>query len=154
MKELIVDLSDFLKTDTIEVKLYKYVGDVSFKTDVTVSFKAVKISDDKIYVNGKIKGFVNLECSRCLRVYNHPLEIPIDTDMDIIDDYADVGEEVRQLLLLEMPMKPVCSDTCLGICKICGKHNERDDSCFCTEKDDELIKERWKELLNNDNRRK
>ncbi|MDR1926878.1 MAG: YceD family protein [Endomicrobium sp.] len=153
MTKLIVNLYDFLKTRIIEVKARKYMGDTGCKSDVVVSFKAVKISDDKVYVNGKIKGSVNLECSRCLHVYSHSLEIPIDIDMCVINDCVDVDEEVRQLLLLEMPMKPLCSKDCLGICKICGRYNKKSDFCSCVEKNGELIKERWEKLLNKNNRR-
>ncbi|GHT37426.1 hypothetical protein AGMMS49593_04420 [Endomicrobiia bacterium] len=147
MKELIIGLSDFLKTDAIEVKKYKYTGNMDCKSDIFVSFRAVKISYGEIYVSGKIKGFVYLECSRCLRICSHPLEIPISASMDIKSGYVDIGEEIRQLLLLEMPMKPVCGSDCIGICKICGKHNKKNDSCLCADKDDELVKERWKALV-------
>jgi uncharacterized protein len=157
MKELVINLHDFLKAEIIEVKACKYAAVVDCKCDVLVSFKAVKIpsSDNKIYVNGRIKGFVELTCSRCLRGYNYFVEIPIDTDdICIVDGCIDIGEEVRQLLLLEVPMKPLCSEDCLGICKICGKYNKKNASCFCVEKGDEFVKEMWKKLLNKDNRRK
>ncbi|GHT59224.1 hypothetical protein AGMMS50222_03440 [Endomicrobiia bacterium] len=147
MRELIISLSDFLKTDAIEVKKHKYTGNIDCKSDIFVSFRAVKISNGEIYVSGRIKGFVYLECSRCLRICSHPLEISIGTNMNIKNGYVDIGEEIRQLLLLEMPMKPVCSSDCIGICKICGKHNKKNGSCLCADKDDELVKERWKALV-------
>ncbi|MCA6072325.1 MAG: YceD family protein [Endomicrobium sp.] len=156
MKELIVSLSDFLKTDVIEILSYKYKGDIGFVSDIAVSLKAVKISDGKIRVSGDISGTIELECSRCLRGYSHSLVIPIGVDIDIINGRVDIGDEVRQLLLLEMPMKPLCNEDCQGVCKICGKYNKKDDSCTCIEKDNDLIriKERWKEFLDKDNRRK
>ncbi|MCA6069959.1 MAG: YceD family protein [Endomicrobium sp.] len=156
MKELIVSLSDFLKTDVIEILSHKYKGDIGFVSDIAVSFKAVKISDGKIRVSGDISGTIELECSRCLRDYSHSLVIPIGVDIDIINGRVDIGEEVRQLLLLEIPMKPLCSEDCQGVCKICGKYNKKNSSCTCIEKDNDLIriKERWKEFLDKDNRRK
>ncbi|MDR3256869.1 MAG: YceD family protein [Endomicrobium sp.] len=160
MNELIVSLSDFVKTDIIEVKTYKYKGDIGCNFDIFVSFKAVKISDNEIYVSGNIKGSVYLECSRCLCIYEHPLEIVVNANMYVINRQIDIGEEVRQLLVLEMPMKPICSKDCLGICRICGKHNKEIDSCSCDSGNDEFIKERWEKLLeyeqtlNKTNRRK
>ena len=81
--------------------------------------------------------------------YEHQIEIPINTDIEAEKGQIDVGEEIRQLLLLEMPMKPVCSEDCFGICKVCGKHNKKNDSCDCCIGFNESVKERWKELLNN-----
>jgi uncharacterized protein len=148
MYELILSLSDFLETDAFEEKTYKYKGDVGCKSDITVSFKAVKMYNDKVYISGKIKGFLYLECSRCLSFYAQPVHIDINTELDIIDEKIDVGEELRQLLILEMPMKPVCSKDCLGICKICGRYNKKNNSCFCNDLNDDFIKERWEEMLN------
>jgi uncharacterized protein len=153
MRELTVSLSDFLKTDTIEVKNHKYKSDIEVKTQLVISFRALKSSKESIYINGTIKGFVELECSRCLDPYEHQIEIPINTDIEAENGQIDVGEEIRQLLLLEMPMKPVCSKDCFGICKVCGKHNKKNDSCDCCNSFDESVKERWKELLNNKRRK-
>lgn len=147
MNGLILSLSDFLKTNAVEIRTDEYKVNIGCKSDIYVSFRAVKISDDKIYVNGKIKGLVYLECSRCLFVYGHSMEIVIDIVVDVVNGYFNVGEEVRQLLVLEIPMKPVCSRDCLGICKACGKHNKKNGLCSCDDGDGEFIRERWKELL-------
>jgi uncharacterized metal-binding protein YceD (DUF177 family) len=157
MRELTVSLIDFLKTDIIEVKNYKYEGDIGVKAQIVISFRAFLKSSKKsiyIYINGIIKGFVKLECSRCLDLYEHRIEIPININIKNINikterGQIDVGEEIRQLLLLEMPMKPVCSEGCFGICKACGRHNKKNDSCNCCDGFDESVKERWKELLKN-----
>jgi uncharacterized protein len=153
MRRLTVSLLDFLKIDTVEVKDCKYSGDIGVKTGILVSFRALKSSQRSIYINGMIRGVVELECSRCLDLYKHHIEIPINADIDTINGQVDVGEEVRQLMLLEMPMKPICVKDCLGICKICGKHNKKNNSCDCSDNLDESVKERWKELLNNKRRK-
>ncbi|MDR1522494.1 MAG: DUF177 domain-containing protein [Endomicrobium sp.] len=148
MKELVIKLSDFLKKDIVEINKCKYTRDIGYQINISVSFKAIKIADSKVYVKGKVAGFIEQQCSLCLEVYNHPLEIPININMDVKEGCVDVSEEVRQLILLEMPSKPVCNDDCLGICKICGKHNRKDYSCSCVDEYNECSKERWKELLN------
>jgi uncharacterized metal-binding protein YceD (DUF177 family) len=147
MNKLILSLFDFLKTDIVEIKKYGYEGDIGCKSDVSVSFKAVRISGDKVYVSGKIEGSLCIECSYCLSVYRHPLEVAIDICMDILDGQVNIGEEVRQLLFLEMPIKPLCGKDC-GIFKICGEHNKKDNSCYCEgDANAGLIKARLKELL-------
>jgi ribosomal protein L32 len=149
MRELILSLSDFLKTDTVEVKEHKYTANIGLNFDIFVSFRALKSSEESIYVSGIIEGFVELECSRCLNLYKHHIEISINTNIEVDNLRVDVGEEVRQLLLLEMPMKPICNQDCLGICRTCGRHNKKNSSCNCRDSIDESAKERWEELLNN-----
>jgi uncharacterized protein len=154
MNKLTLNLFDFLKTDTVEIKTYNYKGDIGCKSDIYVSFKAVKISDDKIYVSGKIKGSFCIECSYCLSVYRHPVEIAIDVCMDILNRRINVGEEVRQLLLLEMPIKPLCSKDC-RMFKIYSERNKKDNSCYCNDGANAgLMREKLKELLSKDVRRK
>jgi uncharacterized protein len=147
MNKLILSLFDFLKTDTVKIKTYNYKGDIGCKSDIAVSFKATKVSDDKIYIGGEINGSFCVECSYCLSAYKHTVKIAIDVCMDILNGQINVGEEVRQLLLLEMPIKPLCGKDC-GVFKICGERNKKDNSCYC---DDDanagLIRERLKELL-------
>ncbi|MCA6070901.1 MAG: hypothetical protein LE168_00690 [Endomicrobium sp.] len=70
----------FLETDAIEIISHKYKGDIGFMSDIAVSFKAVKIFDDKIHVSGDINGTIELECFRCFCGYSHSLVIPIDAD--------------------------------------------------------------------------
>jgi hypothetical protein len=155
VNKLILRLSDFLKTDIVEIKTYGYKGDIGCKSDIFVSFKAVKISDDKMYISGEIKGSLCLECSYCLSIYRHPVKIVIDVCMDILNGQINIGEEVRQLLLLEMPIKPLCSKDC-DIFKIFGEHNKKSIFCYSAADDANigLIREKLKELLNKDIRRK
>ncbi|MDR3253858.1 MAG: hypothetical protein LBT07_02705 [Endomicrobium sp.] len=149
MNELILSLSDFLKKDTIEVKIDKYKGSINYcKYDISVVFKADKVSDNDIHIQGDIKGLIYLECSRCLCVYGYNTEIAVNANMNVFDGKADVNEEVRQLLLLEMPDKPLCGKDCLGICKVCGRCNKENDSCYCYDGYDNIVKERWKDILN------
>jgi uncharacterized protein len=37
------------------------------------------------------------------------------------DDVIDLGDEVRQMLLLSTPLKLLCKDDCNGLCQKCGQ---------------------------------
>lgn len=153
MKQILFSLSDFLKIDTVEKKVDKVECNIDNDLNISVSLKAVKISDESIYVSGTIEGDIYIECSRCLFIYPHHIKIEISSDMDFHNGIVDMSEEIRQLIILEMPMKPICSDECLGICRVCGRHNKVNDTCSCKIEED-FIKERWESLLNKNNRRK
>jgi uncharacterized protein len=62
---------------------------------------------------------------------------------DLRDDKtADVTAVVRQTVALAVPMKPVCIESCKGLCPKCGA-NRNISLCDC--KEDE-IDERWEGL--------
>ncbi len=86
---------------------------------------------DAIWMQGKISAPVKLECSRCLKEYVETITARVEEqlkqgaraeDEDIIfeiDDSgcADLSEIIRQSLLLNIPIKNVCSKTCKGLLK-------------------------------------
>ncbi|MDR2860405.1 MAG: hypothetical protein LBV66_01055 [Elusimicrobiota bacterium] len=157
MNNLVFHSYDFLEKDEVYRRADKLNLDVGCDSDITVIVKAVKVSNEKIYVSGTIEGFLTLECSRCLFLYRFPISINMDLEMNFINGIVDAGEEARQLIILDMPMKPLCSDECLGICPVCGKRNKKNDSCICVDRShkfqEDIVKERWKNLFEN-NRRK
>jgi uncharacterized protein len=99
-------------------------------------------SQRSIYARGRLGSRLAVECSRCLEATDVPVafdveaeyfpEIDIGTGQPLPapdDDLAftinanhelDLGEEVRQRLLLELPMQAICRDACKGLCPRCG----------------------------------
>ncbi len=152
MKQLIINSTDFLKNETLEIRVDKFEDDIGFPSNISVNLEVTKVSDDKVHVNGAIEGYVNTECARCLSAYRHPIEIYMECDMDILGGEIDISDEIRQRIVLDLPVKPLCNTECLGICAKCGKHNTEHDKCSCEEKQsEEFNKERWKVLFNQKN---
>lgn len=42
----------------------------------------------------------------------------------------DLGEVVREQLYLALPMKPLCTEDCKGLCPVCGANRNR-ETCAC-----------------------
>ena len=104
---------------------------------------------------------VQLECGRCLESYEAELDISVeeefhpsvdvltgrpfhDTGDDaalVIDDHhiLDMSELVRQAILLELPLHPVCREDCAGLCPVCGV-NRNSEPCACAQEATNL---RW-----------
>jgi len=92
-----------------------------------------------VYVAGTLRGDVTLLCSRCLgpaavtiAAKISVMFVPRGRESDDIDaeapdvipydgDEIDVGEMLREEMLLALPMAPLCSESCLGLCPSCGK---------------------------------
>jgi uncharacterized protein len=96
---------------------------------------------------GHVQAQVELQCSRCLELFVTAVEAPLDElfkqTIDVVsgrplppsdnpaedeDDIfpispnhiLDLNEPVRQALLVAMPMRPLHSEDCRGLCPTCG----------------------------------
>lgn len=120
-------------------------------------------TDREILVRARLKNWVEAICSRCLASSRVPLELNIEEEYFpsievntglslplpqepgafLIDQnhILDLGEAVRQYTLMAMPMKPLCSPRCAGLCPQCG-HNLNEGLCGCSP----VVDPRWEEL--------
>lgn len=101
----------------------------------------VEKSGDRVSVRGSVGTRAHVACARCLREFDQPLEAPLvvyaersgSTSRDEQealerDDHMmfhdgrrlDLRETVREALLLEMPITPLCREDCPGLCPRCG----------------------------------
>ncbi|MCL5263846.1 MAG: DUF177 domain-containing protein [Chloroflexi bacterium] len=93
-----------------------------------------------------------LACSRCLEELTYPLHLnfseefeptidvvtgtelpePEDANTFTIDanHILDLTEAVREYVLLALPMQPLCSEACAGLCPKCGQNLNR-GKCDC-----------------------
>jgi uncharacterized protein len=46
------------------------------------------------------------------------------------NDQIDLGQLMQEQLYLSLPMKPLCSDDCKGLCPLCGTNLNR-GTCEC-----------------------
>jgi uncharacterized protein len=95
---------------------------------------------DGIVVDGEIRAHWHAECRRCLRPIDGDLSGPVHelyqrevTDEEafpIVGDVLDLGEMVREVLLIDAPAAPLCRPDCAGICPTCGK-DLNEGPCDC-----------------------
>ena len=65
-------------------------------------------------------------------------------------DELDLGIIIADLIELDKPMKPLCTDECMGLCPICGI-NKNDQSCECKTEQGYNVWEKLKKLENKEN---
>jgi uncharacterized protein len=122
----------------------------------TVTLTSGRVRLDRIntgiLARGDAEGTVILECGRCLEPYEAaikvhfeeefapsvevhtgaPLAPPEDDLIFVIDGshILDLSEALRQNMLVALPISPIHSPSCLGLCPICGG-NRNLDPCTC-----------------------
>jgi len=139
--------------------------DAVFLLPVHADISVNKVGEE-VFVKGKVKTLISFVCSRCLV----PFEFPVDADFDLaylpeelevikeeLDSVdlntsfyysrnIDLKEVVLEQLNLTFPVKPLCSETCQGICLVCGKNINSGD-CSCVTKDFDARLEKLKIFL-------
>jgi uncharacterized protein len=132
--------------------------------DVSIRATADKGDMEGEYVaDGTVTFTADLSCSRCAEPYpfantstfhvrfrprpeasmeNEEVEITVKEELDV-EFYSDRTIPLRHLALeqvqLSIPMKPLCDESCLGLCPTCGANLTREE-CNCKES---IVDERW-----------
>lgn len=110
-----------------------------------------------ILVNGTLTTEVETECTRCLTTFYEPLVIELEDTISLSgadltperpvrvaeDGWVDLSPLVREYAWIELPVNPICSPNCKGICPDCGGNINLGE---CTCDDAAPIDPRWSAL--------
>ncbi len=103
----------------------------------------------KVRLVGRLEATLQCDCSRCLE----PFDVPVAAELDSVflpaaetagdgeqevrdddlgvsfyrDEQIDLGEVMREQFILALPMKPLCRESCKGLCPVCGVNRNRED---------------------------
>ncbi|HEX3011335.1 MAG TPA: DUF177 domain-containing protein [Syntrophomonadaceae bacterium] len=133
----------------------------SFKEPVQV---AITIENDGQMLTGKgfVRTVINLVCSRCLKDIEYQVNAPLNViikgtagaaegpskeaepyllEINYNGD-VDLNSGVEEAILFNLPLIPLCSDNCLGLCSGCGA-DLNTQKCRCEQPD---IDPRWQKL--------
>jgi uncharacterized protein len=120
---------------------------------VKLAMDVERAGADVYRVTGRVTTRLELACGRCL----DPFEIAVDAPFELRyvpmtenggegereiaeddlttafyrDGVLDVNELLREQFQLALPMKPLCSEACRGLCAVCGANQNR-TTCECT----------------------
>ena len=126
----------------------------------------VRLSGTQVFINGNIETRAQVDCDRCLK----PIELPVEADfaleyitgsqyessdtaelteaemlVSVFDgETIDVDEIVKEQILLAVPTRMLCREDCKGICPECGIDRNTGE-CNCVTND---IDPRWAALKN------
>jgi uncharacterized protein len=105
-------------------------------------------------LRGRLAGALTTACARCLETATLPLQVEVsvvftekpeprkddaeDEDLeapDVIrfsDGVIDLTPEIREEILLALPVQVLCREDCAGLCPVCGG-NRNVNPCTCEE---------------------
>lgn len=98
---------------------------------------------DEIWIRGKAQGAAKQECGRCLAEFAQNLDLEFDVfcakvqNPNVVSHKAldeedggvhphdgrvlSIDGEIREAVILGLPMQPLCREACAGLCPRCGE---------------------------------
>lgn len=98
-------------------------------------------SGEGVTVKGNLTGSVRSQCGRCLGNFKMPVDAGMDImflprseraddETELVDvdesfsyydgDSIDLLKEIKDLIIVSLPIKPICREDCKGLCPQCG----------------------------------
>ena len=94
--------------------------------------RAEKISGGAL-ISGSCRTSISGICGRCLEEVTQEIsadDIELFYELDNVGEELDVSEDIREELLLNLPMNLLCDEDCAGLCSKCGT-NLNKKMCSC-----------------------
>jgi uncharacterized protein len=108
---------------------------------IGVQAEAKLISED-VMVEGEITSKIKLKCVRCLNEFEKSHDAKFQQIYSIEGEIIDISTEIRESLLIDLPMHPVCQPSCPGV--VPNRTSQDNPSVFYS---DELKSDpRWDKL--------
>ncbi|HID97071.1 MAG TPA: DUF177 domain-containing protein [Thermodesulfobacteriaceae bacterium] len=127
------------------------VDDCTIRGKVKGDITLYRINHDETHLSGRINAVVILQCHRCLDAYEKEVEtdftyllkpeLPVaegelalsSEDLETADydgNEIEIGEKLREQILLQLPIRNLCKDNCRGLCPGCGANLGKEE-CRC-----------------------
>ena len=126
-------------------------ADTRLSSSVKAGFALRKVGAT-VYLAGRFEAVLELACSRCGKAFLHDAASELKLDLNPLESAAteeerelqpgdlevefykngviETAEFLREQLLLQVPMKPLCKDDCKGLCQYCGQ-DLNEGQCGC-----------------------
>jgi len=136
-----------------------------FKQEVLVVATLDRTSS-QILLKAQVQTTSTVSCDRCAGDFECPISASYQmyyvhegTESSAIDPtevqlipsgvgFIDIAEDVRQTVLLGIPLKLLCSENCRGLCPRCGT-NLNNESCTCRNDEENSLWEMLRPLRGN-----
>ena len=136
----------------LDAREFEMAGtDAELPGNLQLQGRVLKAGEEMVLA-GTLRGAFRLTCSRCLKGFVQPFEfevsatyVPVaesqpkgrgansfqeDTRITFPGDEIDLISGVREDLMLNIPLKPLCRENCRGLCAQCGA-DRNEGECGC-----------------------
>ena len=125
----------------LETDIVKFSGPLRIRAEVSKITNAVTVTLS-------LSGLIHLNCSRCLADFEVGLkkDLRLNYQVDRAEPRIDTStsrsvngersrtinldQDIKEEIILDYPLKPLCNPDCKGLCPKCGK-NLNEGGCTC-----------------------
>ena len=110
--------------------LIKFTGNINYQLNA-------KLLNGSVLLDGEVTTSIHSFCGRCTVAIEQELvnRAVCHFYEDIDQQTIDVTDEIREDLLIMLPVNPLCSEKCLGLCNQCGA-DLNNENCNCVAEED------------------
>lgn len=142
---MLINVDNLLIGESIKVDFSKNIAlpkDYCEGDHISVNLNGTLRNNDGEYIfKGKVSTVLSLYCDLCLEKFSYDLTFDMSEVYSKTENFEkdyfvfsgrtiDLEPAVLSNILLNIPMKAVCSDGCKGLCDKCG-HNLNESECGC-----------------------
>lgn len=109
---------------------------IKFRSALKIKAQVSRITN-AVTVHVSLSALIYLTCSRCVNDFETDFKknIELNYPVDNLEPIIDLDPDIREEIILDYPIKPLCRPDCKGLCPKCGKNlNEGGCTCGSTKK--------------------
>jgi uncharacterized protein len=131
VKKISMD-SSVLEEDLIASQYDLETDIVKFPDPIKVKAIISKITN-AVTADLSLNASMHMNCSRCLSEFeiDFEKELRLSYPVNKAEAIIDLGPDIREAIIFEYPIKPLCTPACKGLCFKCGK-NLNEGQCSCS----------------------
>jgi uncharacterized protein len=104
---------------------------IKLRSPVKLAAQVTRITN-ALSIDLNIQAVIFADCSRCLSEFEWVFDkdLKLNYALESSDVFIDLIPNIREEIILDYPIKPLCSLSCKGLCVKCGK-NKNEGGCNC-----------------------
>lgn len=121
----------YLKEEVKSAQLDLKTDLIKFRSPLKLAARITRITN-ALTVDLNINAVIFADCSRCLSEFEWVFDkdVQLNYPLDSSDVFIDLKPNIREEIILDYPIKPLCNFNCKGLCVKCGK-NKNEGGCNC-----------------------
>lgn len=151
---MLINLTEYFEVKGKQAEIELPYEDSEFDSGITVFPVESKencrltirnVGDGKLELKGNGNFVLSSVCDRCLKPVTFEVPISFEYTVNKPDGYHEDNEDTESFvdgyeldakalinneLIMSLPMKVLCKDTCKGLCPVCGK-DRNEGECGC-----------------------
>ncbi len=104
---------------------------IKFRFPLKLAARITRITN-ALTIDLNINAVIFADCSRCLSEFEWVFDKDVQLNYPLAssDVFIDLKPGIREEIILDYPIKPLCRLSCKGLCVKCGK-NKNQGGCNC-----------------------